>query len=56
VTVSLEVRNSQTIKLGDGKQGRLIGCRFVDMSNAMLALFQRYILKLEREQNARAGG
>lgn len=56
VTVSLEVRNSQTIKLNDGKQGRLIGCRFVDMSNAMLALFQRYILKLEREQNARAGG
>jgi c-di-GMP-binding flagellar brake protein YcgR len=55
VTVSLEVRNSQPIPLADGRQGRLIGCRFVDMSSAMLALFQRYILKLEREQNSRAG-
>lgn len=55
VTVSLEVRNSQLIKLADDRKGRLIGCRFVDMSSAMLALFQRYILKLEREQNARSG-
>ncbi|MGI4935737.1 MAG: flagellar brake protein [Janthinobacterium lividum] len=55
VSVSLEVRNSQPVKLADGRTGRLIGCRFVDMSSAMLALFQRYILKLEREQNARAG-
>lgn len=56
VTVSIEIRNSQEVPLANGKIVRRIGCQFKNLSNQNLSLIQRYILKLEREQNARTTG
>ncbi len=56
VVASLEIRNVQEIRLPNGKHVRRLGCLFVDLPHAMLAAVQRYITKLEREQNARAAG
>jgi c-di-GMP-binding flagellar brake protein YcgR len=56
VTVSLEIRNTSETALQNGKIARRIGCRFSDMSNQVQATVQRYILKLEREQNAKSTG
>ena len=56
VTVSLEIRNVASIKLPNGKAIRHIGCRFTNTSNSVLTLVQRYILKLERDQNAKMTG
>lgn len=56
VVASLEIRNSVTVRLPNGKQVQRIGCLFVDLPHAMMAAVQRYITKLEREQNARAAG
>lgn len=56
ITVSLEIKNTAHIKLASGKMVRHIGCRFANISNAMLAVVQRYILKLERDQNAKMTG
>lgn len=53
VTVALEVRHTHISTLHSGKAVRRVGCRFVDTPSPMIALVQRYILKLEREQNAR---
>jgi hypothetical protein len=48
--------NSQELTYPNGKSIRRVGCMFVDLPNATLAAVQRYITKLEREQNARATG
>lgn len=56
VVASLELRNAQHIHLANGKPVRRLGCLFVDMPHAMMAAVQRYISRLEREQNARATG
>jgi c-di-GMP-binding flagellar brake protein YcgR len=56
ITVSLEIKNVAHIKLASGKSVRHIGCRFANISNAMLAVVQRYILKLERDHNAKMTG
>ena len=56
VVASLEIRNVQEIRLPNGKHVRRLGCLFVDLPHAMMAAVQRYITKLEREQNARAAG
>lgn len=56
VTVALEVKNVAHIKLASGKMVRHIGCGFANISNAMLAVVQRYIMKLERDQNAKMTG
>lgn len=56
VTATLEVRNAQDITLGNGKTIRRLGCLFVDLPKPMLAAVQRYITKLERDQNAKATG
>jgi c-di-GMP-binding flagellar brake protein YcgR len=53
VTVALEVRHAQVITLPSGKAARHIGLRFVETHNQVIALVQRYIMKLEREQNAK---
>ena len=55
VVTALQVRNSQDITLPTGKIVRRIGCLFIELPPAMLAAIQRYITKLEREQNAKAG-
>lgn len=56
VVVSLQVRSAQNITLVNGKQIRRLGCEFVNPSRGTEAAIQRYITKLEREQNARATG
>jgi c-di-GMP-binding flagellar brake protein YcgR len=56
VVASLQLRNVQEVTLANGRQVRRLGCLFLDLPQGMLAAVQRYISKLEREQNARAGG
>jgi len=52
-TVSLEVRHAH-VTFNRGETARHVGLRFVDTSSSVIALVQRYIMKLEREQNARS--
>lgn len=54
--VSLQLRNLHDIKLSNGKQTRRLGFMLINPPNAIMAAIQRYITKLEREQNARATG
>ena len=56
VVASLELRNAQQVVLPDGQRANRLGCLFIDLPQGMLAAVQRYITKLEREQNARAAG
>jgi len=56
VVVTLQLMNCQDLTLSNGKQIRRLGFMFVDPSNATLTTIQRYITKIEREQNARATG
>jgi c-di-GMP-binding flagellar brake protein YcgR len=56
VMADLEIRNSQELTFASGKSIRRLGCMFVNLPRPMLAAVQRYITKLEREQNARATG
>lgn len=56
VEVTLQLMNLHNIKLSNGKSTRRLGFMFVELPNATLAAVQRYITKLEREQNARATG
>jgi c-di-GMP-binding flagellar brake protein YcgR len=42
--------------LANGKRKRRLGLEFVGLPSSMLAAVQRYIMKLEREQNARKSG
>jgi c-di-GMP-binding flagellar brake protein YcgR len=56
VTTGLQVRSSLDLTLLNDKPDRRLGCEFVDMSRANLALVQRYITRLERERNARTAG
>jgi c-di-GMP-binding flagellar brake protein YcgR len=56
VVTSLQVKNSQDLTLPNGKGSRRIGCLFFELSKPMLTAIQRFITKLEREQNAKATG
>ena len=56
VTTGLRVRNSMELTLLNNKTNRRLGCEFIDISRANLAMVQRYITKLERERNARIAG
>ncbi|MFZ6872721.1 flagellar brake protein [Undibacterium sp. Di27W] len=56
VDLVLQVRNSQDLILLNGKSNRRLGCQFINMSNGVLASIQRYIMKLERERNAKLTG
>ena len=56
VITSLQVRNSQDVNLPNGRVVRRIGCLFIDLPKSMLTAIQRYITKLEREQNAKTSG
>ena len=52
----LEIRNSQELTLLNGKTTRRVGCAFKNLSSRTLTAVQRYIMKLERERNARLTG
>jgi flagellar brake protein len=56
VTVTLQLMNLHDITLSNGKGTRRLGFTFVDPSNSAVTAIQRYLTKLEREQNARATG
>ena len=56
VVASLQLRNIQDLRLPNGRHVRRLGCLFLDLPHTMLAAVQRYISKLEREQNARSTG
>lgn len=56
VEVTLRLMNTHDVTLSNGKGTRRLGFMFVDLPNATVAAIQRYITKLEREQNARATG
>jgi flagellar brake protein len=56
VVTSLQIRNTQELALSSGKTIRRLGCRFIDLPKPMLAAIQRFITKLEREQNAKVTG
>lgn len=56
VVISLCVMNCCDMTLYNGRVARRLGCAFVNPNAAMLALVQRYVSKLERDQNARIHG
>lgn len=56
IEAKLELMNINDLKLTTGKTTRRLGFMFVNIPNATLAAVQRYITRLEREQNARATG
>ena len=56
IETQLEIRNSQELTLLNGKTTRRVGCAFKNLSNRTLTTVQRYIMKLERERNARLTG
>ena len=56
IVAPLDIRNLQDTTLVNGKSIRRMGCVFVDLSKPMMASVQRYITKLEREQNAKSTG
>lgn len=56
VTTALEIRNSFDIQIDSVRHSRRLGCLFHDLPKSMLAVIQRYITSLEREQNARKNG
>lgn len=56
VVTTLQIRNAQDITLPNGKNIRRLGCLFVDMPKSMMGAVQRYITRLEREQNAKSTG
>ncbi len=51
--VSLHVRNQVRLTLAGGKRVWRIGCEFVDASSAIERELQRYIIKIERGEQAR---
>ncbi|MES2935517.1 MAG: flagellar brake protein [Pseudomonadota bacterium] len=53
---TLEVRYSQEVTLLNNKPSRRIGCAFVNLPKSTLTSVQRYIMKLERERNAKEAG
>ena len=53
IVTSLRVRNLFRITNRDGSIMLRAGCEFTDLSSSMASTIQRYILKAERERNAR---
>jgi c-di-GMP-binding flagellar brake protein YcgR len=56
IIVNLCVMNYCELTLYNGRIARRLGCAFINPSAATLALVQRYVSKLERDQNARLHG
>ncbi|RTZ39977.1 flagellar brake protein [Candidimonas sp. SYP-B2681] len=56
VVTDLMIMRSLDEILLNGKESRLIGCRFFELSNPMNFIVQQYIGKLERKLNAKRRG
>lgn len=55
ITTGLQIRNLLTTTLMDNRINRRLGCQFVDISSAHLAMVQRYVTKRECEFKRRSG-
>ncbi|MDP2168835.1 MAG: flagellar brake protein [Rhodocyclaceae bacterium] len=53
--VTLEIRDKSTVQRG-GKVADRIGCRFINLSQAVENQLQRFITSVQREERARLGG
>lgn len=56
VSTTLQIRNAIDVTSANNRVKRRLGCQFVDIARPMLSHVQRYIIKLERERNARLAG
>ena len=56
IPVKLAVRGFKEVKLTTGKTVHRFGCEFIDIQRGALGAIQRFITKIEREQNAKASG
>ena len=56
IMCTLQIKNSRVLTLLNGKKTRRLGCLFIDIPKPMLALVQRFIMKLERERNSKNSG
>lgn len=56
VICKIEIRNSMDVTLTTGKVIRRIGVKFVELPKPMLAAVQKFITKIERDQNAKSTG
>ena len=56
IVANLQVRSSQEMTLPNGRKVRRLGCEFLNLPNQTLLNVQRYITKIEREQNSRSMG
>ncbi|HEY4074612.1 MAG TPA: flagellar brake protein [Herbaspirillum sp.] len=56
IPIKLAVRGFKEVKLTTGKTVNRFGCEFVDIGRGALGSIQRFITKIEREQNAKASG
>ena len=54
VNATVKVKSTFEVTLKNGVPCKRCGCEFVAMPENMLAMIQRYIMKLEREKRARA--
>lgn len=54
ITTGLQMRNAQTTKLQNNRTHRRLGCQFVDISRAHLAMVQRYVSKRECDRRGAA--
>lgn len=54
VTTGLQVRNAATTRLLNNRTNSRLGCQFVGISNAHLAMVQRYVSKRECERTRAA--
>jgi c-di-GMP-binding flagellar brake protein YcgR len=52
----VEIRNSMDVTLTTGKVIRRIGVKFIELPKPMLAVVQKWITKIERDQNAKSTG
>lgn len=53
LNVSIQVKSAFEVTLKNGLAGKRSGCEFVAMQEQMLAMVQRYIMKLERQRRAK---
>jgi c-di-GMP-binding flagellar brake protein YcgR len=53
VSINLKIRDCHRVELASGKAIHRLGCEFIDVPHATMAKIQRFIIKLEREQNAK---
>lgn len=54
--IKFAVRDFKEVKLTSGKTVRRFGCEFVELQRGALGAIQRFITRIEREQNAKKSG